>query len=117
LEEERLDEYLKCFDGVSFWLWGCDKIVDMETYLEKFFALTKNNKRMLGVYLWDYVDLGKQPMDSVLFEKQVRRYFALTEEKAVDGVVFCSNTLGDADLETNKILKRCIAEYGERIVE
>ena len=92
LDEERLDEYLKCFDGVSFWIWGCDKIVDMETCLEKFFALTKDNKRMLGVYLWDYVDLGKQPMD---------------------GVIFCSNTLGDADLETNRILKRYIAEYGD----
>ena len=112
-----LEEYLKCFDGVSFWIWGCDKIQNVETYLKKFFALTKNNKKMLGVYLWNYLDVGGGLMDSEQFEKQVKRYFGLLEENAVDGVIFCSNTLGDADLETNRILKDCIAEYGQREIK
>lgn len=114
--DNDLTEYLKCFDGVSFWLWGCEKIEDMEKHLEKYFSIAQNNKKMLGVYLWDYKDVGKQPMDAALFEKQVRRYFGLIEENAVDGVIFCSNTVGDADLETNKILKQCIAEYGDKEV-
>lgn len=112
-----LEEYLKCFDGVSLWLWGGDKIADMETYLEKFFALTKNNKKMLGVYLWDYAEHREREMENEPFERQVKRYFGLLEEKAIDGVIFCSNTLGDADLETNRILKACIAEYGQREIE
>ena len=53
----------------------------METYLEKLFALAKGKPVMLGIYLWDYVGVGKQPMDSVLFEKQLQRYFGLLREK------------------------------------
>ena len=92
-------------------------IEDMENHLEKYFSIAKDNQKMLGVYLWDYKDVGKQPMDGALFEKQIRRYFGLIENKAVDGVIFCFNTVGDADLETNRILKRCIAEYGEREIK
>jgi hypothetical protein len=86
----------------------------METYLKKLFALTKDKPVMLGVYLWDYVDVCKQPMDSVLFEKQLKHYLDLLEEKKIEGIVFCSSTVGDADLETNKILKKYLAEYGEK---
>ena len=108
-----LEKYLDCFDGVTFWIWGCDKIANMEEYLSKLFALTKDKPVMLGVYLWDYVDLGKQPMDSVAFERQLARYFDLLEEKRIEGVIFCSSTVGDADLETNRILKKYIQERGQ----
>ena len=108
-----LEKYLDCFDGVTFWIWGCDKIANMEEYLSKLFARTKDKPVMLGVYLWDYVDLGKQPMDSVAFEKQLARYFDLLEEKRIEGVIFCSSTVGDADLETNRILKKYIQERGQ----
>lgn len=108
-----LEKYLDCFDGVTFWIWGCDKIANMEEYLSKLFARTKDKPVMLGVYLWDYVDLGKQPMDSVAFERQLARYFDLLEEKRIEGVIFCSSTVGDADLETNRILKKYIQERGQ----
>lgn len=108
-----LEKYLDCFDGVTFWIWGCDKIANMEEYLSKLFALTKDKPVMLGVYLWDYVDLGKQPMDSVAFERQLARYFDLLEEKRIEGVIFCSSTVGDADLDTNRILKKYIQERGQ----
>ena len=85
----------------------------METYLEKLFALAKGKPVMLGIYLWDYVGVGKQPMDSVLFEKQLQRYFGLLREKKIEGIIFCSSTVGDADLETNKIFKRYVVEYGD----
>lgn len=113
----ELDKYIECFDGVTFWLWGCEKINDMEEYLQKLFALTKDKPVMLGVYLWDYVDTGKQPMNPVLFEKQLKRYFGLLENGEIEGVIFCSSTVGDSDLETNKILKRYIAEYGDREIK
>ena len=48
-----------------------------------------------------------------LFEKQLKRYFELLKEKKIEGIVFCSSTIGDADLEANKILKEYVAKYGE----
>lgn len=112
--DEDLEAHLKCFDGVSFWLWGSEKIDDMEKHLEKYFALTEGKRKMLGVYLWDYKDVGKQPMDIVNFEKQLKRYFGLLEEKKIEGVIFCSSTVGDADLETNKLLKKYVQTYGDK---
>ena len=89
----------------------------MEKYLEKLFALTKNKQVMLGTYLWDYSEDANCPMDAVLFEKQLKCYFDLLAEKTVDGVIVCSNTIGDADLETNRILKRYIEQYGDTEIE
>ena len=109
-----LEKYVKCFDGITFWHWGCEKIKNMESNLEKVFKLANGKALMLGVYLWDYVDVGKQPMDSALFEIQLKRYFELLEEKKIEGIVFCSSTVGDADLETNKILKKYVREYGDK---
>jgi len=106
-----LEKYLECFDGVTFWLWGCEKINDMKDYLDKLFGLTYDKPVMLGVYLWDYAN-GKKQMDSVLFEKQLSYYFDLLREKKIEGIIFCSSTIGDAELETNRILKEYIEKYG-----
>ena len=51
-------------------------------------------------------------MDPILFEAQLAYYFELLKNGRVDGVIVCSSTIGDADLETNKILKRYVREYG-----
>ena len=110
---EDLSEYLDCFDGVSFWIWGCEKIVNLDKYLLRFFEVAKNKKKMLGVYLYDYLDDKTQPMDIVLFEKQLSKYFDLLKGNKIDGIIFCSNTIGDAPLETNKLLKEYIAKYGD----
>ena len=114
--DEKLLPYLECFDGVSFWIWSCKDIVNVQEYLEKLFSLAKGKKIMLGVYLWDYGGDPNGPMDEKLFRKQMSLYFDLVEKGKIEGIIFCSNTIGDSDLETCKILKEYIAEYGDREV-
>ena len=109
--ELDLEKYMDCFDGVTFWIWRCEDIVKVDEYLDKLFAITQGKPTMLGMYLWDYA--GAKPMDIALFEKQLSLYFELLQEKKIDGVVFCSSTIGDADLETNALLKSYIKEQGE----
>lgn len=108
-----LSEYLDCFDGITFWLWGCEHIVNAEALVEKFFDLTRGKKTMLGVYLWDYKDVGKQPMDGALFEKQLAMYFDLLRTRLTEGIIFCSSAVGDAGLETTAILKKYIEKHGD----
>ena len=112
--DEKLIPYLDCFDGVSFWIWECKDIVDVETHLEKLFSLTNSKKIMLGVYLWDYS--SKFSMDETLFRRQMSLYFDLLEKGKIEGIIFCSSTLGDSELDTCRILKEYIAEYGDRDV-
>ena len=116
LYDENLDldlgKYLDCFDGISFWIWESRNIVNMETYLEKLFALAGDKPVMLGMYLWDY-SRARCEIDSELFEMQLKRYFNLILDKKIEGVIYCSSTIGDQDLATNRMLKRYIAEMGE----
>lgn len=107
-----LEAYLECFDGITFWIWKSTELPNTEKHLDKLFALAKGKPTMLGVYLFDY-GTGEIPMDPKLFEVQVRLYFNLLKQKKTDGVVFCSSTVVDADLEANRILKRLIAEQGD----
>jgi len=110
---DDLTSYLNCFDGISFWIWGCENIINMDKYLERYFEIAKGKKKMLGIYLYDYLDDRTQPMDIVLYKKQMDKYFSLLIEKKIDGIIFCSNTVGDAPLETNRVLKEYIEKYGD----
>ena len=111
-----LEKYLECFDGVTFWIWKSTELPNAEKHLEKLFAITKGKPTMLGLYLFDY-GTGAVPMDPKLFENQLSLYFDLLKQKKTDGLVFCSSTVGDADLEANKILKRYVKEYGETEIQ
>ena len=114
--ELDLSTYLDCFDGVTFWIWTSHELANMEKHLEKLFVLTKDKPVMLGIYVFDY-GTGGVPMKPELFETQLARYFDLLREGQVEGIIFCSGTLGDAPLETNRILKEYIQKYGaEEIV-
>lgn len=112
-----LEKYMDCFDGITFWIWESKNVVNRESYLEKVFALAKDKPVMCGMYLWDYSGHAKCEIPSEVFEGQLSHYFELIREKKIDGIIFCSSTIGDADLETNRILKRYVAEFGAEEIE
>ena len=107
-----LTPYLDCFDGVTFWIWTSPELNNMEKHLDKLFALTKDKPVMLGIYLFDY-GTGAKPLDPKLFEAQLSLYFDKLRDGSASGVIFCSSTLGDADLETNKILKDYVKKFAD----
>ena len=109
-----LEKYMDCFDGVSFWIWESKNIGKRKEYLEKVFKLAEGKPLMLGMYLWDYSGNAKHTIPNEVFEGQLKDYFDMLLEKKIEGVIFCSGTIGDAELETNKILKNYLAEYGDR---
>ena len=107
-----LEKYIECFDGVSFWFWTTPEHAHLEESLDRLFALANGKPVMLGIYVWDYGTGGK-PMDINLFQRQLDLYFDFLRQKKIEGIVFCSSTLGDAPLETNKMLKDYIKRYGD----
>lgn len=108
--KDELAPYLECFDGITFWFWRTEELKNMEHTLEKVFHLAKGKPVMLGAYLYDYAI--RRPMDPAIFEQQISRYFSLLRDGKIEGVIFCSSTVGDADLEANRILARYVAQYG-----
>lgn len=111
-----LERYLECFDGVTFWIWKSPQLANTEKHVQKLLSLVKNKPVMLGIYLFDY-GTGGIPMNAKLFEEQLSLYFGYLRDGTADGVIFCSSTVGDADLDTNRILKKYIAEYGDIEIE
>ena len=113
-----LEKYMDCFDGVTYWVWECQNLVNIEEYFAKLKKITKDKPVMLGMYQWDYsLPDGGEPMDIALYEKQIKYYFDLLKKKEIDGVVYCSSTLGDAKLETNDMLKKYIKEQGDIVID
>ena len=72
---------------------------------------------MLGIYLWDYAEHRCCEMEKNLFKKQISFYFKLLLKNKINGVVFCSSTIGDAKLETNDILKKFVQKYGNKKIK
>lgn len=107
----ELEKYLDCFDGVTFWIWKSTELANTEKHLEKLFSLTNEKPVMLGIYTF-YYGTGGKIMDPALFEKQLSTYSELLRQGKVDGIIFCSSTLGDAELETNRILKEFVRKHG-----
>ena len=108
---DGLEKYLECFDGITFWFWGCDKMTDTAGDIEKLMTLAKGKPVMLGVYLWDYAQ--KKAMDTDTFIAQLEDCRLRLINGEIAGVVFCSSTLGDADTEANRILKNWVTENGD----
>lgn len=107
--ELDLEPYIDCFDGITFWVWKSEDIANYEEYLKKVFALAKGKPVMPGIYFWDY-SAGK-PMPIELYKKQLDRAIDLTVNKQAAGIVFCSGAIGDAELETQTMLKEYLRQY------
>ncbi len=110
-ELDVIKNYLDCFDGITFWFWRRDELLEMEQTLDRLFAAVGEKPVMLGMYIWDYS--GRRPMEPDLFRTQLAKCDALLRAGKIEGIVFCSSTLGDADLETNRILKEYVRTSGE----
>lgn len=108
----ELEKYLDCFDGVTFWIWKSPELPNAQKHVEKLLSIIGDKPLMLGMYLFDY-GTGGIPMDPKLFRDQLNLYHSYLRQGTAEGIVFCSSTVGDADLETNRILKEFIARYGQ----
>lgn len=107
----ELEKYLDCFDGITFWIWYSKDIVNAKEYVNKMLSYANGKPVMLGIYTFDYA-AGAVKMNPELFKEQLYLYADYLKEKKIEGIVVCSSTIGDADLETNKILKEFMHKYG-----
>jgi hypothetical protein len=112
IDKPDVPEFYNCTDVITYWIWEQAHIDQLEEHLEKFFRLFPEKRKMLGIYLWGYAE--GQPMQLHRFQKQLQTYARLLEAGKIEGIIFCSGCIGDADLPTNKELKRFLAENGNR---
>lgn len=110
--DRDLERYLDCFDGITLWVWHSKDMPNAAEYVEKMISLAKGKPIMLGIYTFDYA-AGAVEMDPELFKQQLLLYAGYLKENKIEGIIVCSSTIGDADLETNKILKGFLQTHGD----
>ena len=111
--DRELEQYLDCFDGITFWVWHSKDIPYAKESVEKLLAMSKDKPVMLGIYTFDYA-AGAVKMDPDLFRDQLYLYSDMLKMKQIDGIIVCSSTIGDADLDTNRILKEFMQTEGNK---
>ena len=111
--DRELEKYLDYFDGITFWVWHSKDIPCAKESVKRLLAMSKDKPVMLGIYTFDYA-AGAVKMDPELFKNQLYLYADMLKKKQIEGIVVCSSTIGDADLDTNKILKEFMQTEGNQ---
>ena len=109
--DRDLEKYLDCFDGITFWVWYSKDIPNSAEYVERIISMAKGKPIMLGIYTFDYA-AGAVKMSPELFRTQLELYTDMLKKQSIDGIIVCSSTIGDADLDTNRILKEFMHSHG-----
>ncbi len=113
-KEEEVVPYLKPFDGIILWTWEERDLKDFEKNYKWFLDHTEGQKRMLGLYLYDFG--GKKPSDPEWVKWELDRYHELLLAGEVEGIVLHTNALADCGYEAFPIAHEWMKKHGDEII-
>ena len=116
--DEKADQdfqpYMDAFDGIIMWTWKeCDVPLIPEKY-EIFKKLTPKNRRMFGLYLYNFGEERKATAEAVKF--QLDFYYDKIMKGEAEGIVFHTNTMADLDHEAYEVACAWLDKHGDEEV-
>ena len=109
--EKVLKDFLPIFDGVILWFWHETDNANFEQKLQEFLKRHKNQKRMVGCYLYDFGNKKQSNSDTVLY--QLNRAKELLVNGLVDGLVLHTNGVVGMGFEAVELAKKWMEENGD----
>jgi len=106
-----LAPYLAACDVVTFWTWKPEQVARLEENLARVEALAPDQRKVLGIYLWDYG--GGQPMPIACLEHPCRLGLEWLHSGRIDGIIFLASCICDLELEAVEWARQWIARVGE----
>ncbi|MCY2994883.1 MAG: hypothetical protein NTY19_44530 [Planctomycetota bacterium] len=106
-----LDEYLKLLDGVTFWTWKPDDLVDLDSNVAKVKQVAPHLKLILGCYLVDFTRKTSIPIPAM--QRQCEFGLAALQQKRIEGLMFLSNGVMDVDFEAVEWTRAWIQKVGD----
>lgn len=85
-------DYLKIFDGVTFWFWNEPTKEEFDEKCRFFFDHTKGQKRMIGCYLYNLGDEKEAKPEMVRY--QLDRELEFMKQGEIDGIIMHTNVFG-----------------------
>lgn len=110
-EDSWLQPYIDVFDGIIMWTWKEKDIVLFEEKFDKFRTMTVNQRRMLGLYLWNFGEHKEATAKAVQW--QFDRYHQLLLAGDVEGIVLHTNTMADLDYEAYDVAVEWMQKHGD----
>ena len=112
--DEDFMPYIEVFDGIIMWTWKESDIDTIPEKFEIFKKLTKTNKRMFGLYLYNFGEAKPATREAVLWQLDFYREKLMAGE--VEGIVLLTNTMADLDLDAFDAAIEWIKEHGDEEV-
>jgi hypothetical protein len=110
----KVDNYIKLSDVMTLWTWKGSDLPELDANIQKFVSKTKDKRRLVGCYMWNYGESKPLTMDQMKF--QLDRYYHWLISGEIEGIIFCSNCIADIGLETVEYTRKWIEDVGnERI--
>ncbi|MDD2455295.1 MAG: hypothetical protein PHE10_03085 [Kiritimatiellae bacterium] len=105
-----LTEYLELLDGVTFWTWKSEDIVNLEPNLAKLKKVAPNLKVILGCYLVDFTKKVSVPIPAM--RQQCEFGLEALKQKRIEGMMFLSNGVMDVGFEAVEWTRKWIQQVG-----
>lgn len=86
LDRPGINDYIKELDLIQLWTWHARDIVDLEQNVARCEGQFPTKPIMLGLYLYDYGDGRRMPLD--LLQRQCETALKLAHEGRIRGIVF-----------------------------
>jgi hypothetical protein len=106
-----LDDYLKLLDGVTFWTWRPEDLVDLPANVAKVKEVAPHLKVILGCYLVDFTKKASIPIPAM--QRQCEFGLEALRQKRIDGMMFLSNGVMDVGFEAVDWTRDWIQKVGD----
>lgn len=106
-----LDDYLKLLDGVTFWTWKPEDLVDLPANVAKVKEAAPHLKVILGCYLVDFTRKTSIPIPAM--RRQCEFGLEALRQKRIDGMMFLSNGVMDVGFEAVEWTREWIQKVGD----
>jgi len=106
-----LDDYLKLLDGVTFWTWKPEDLVNLESNVAKIKAVAPHLKVILGCYLVDFTKRVSIPIAAM--QRQCEFGLEALKQKRIAGMMFLSNGVMDVGFEAVEWTRDWLQKVGD----
>jgi hypothetical protein len=106
-----LDDYLKLLDGVTFWTWKPEDLVNLASNVAQVKEVAPHLKVILGCYLVDFTKKVSIPIPAM--QRQCEFGLEALKQKQIEGMMFLSNGVMDVGFEAVDWTREWIQKVGD----
>lgn len=112
--DEEFQPYIDAFDGIIMWVWKESDVPLFPQKFEEFKELTKNKRRMLGCYLYNFGESKQADPEVVKWQLDLYREKLMSGE--IEGIVLHSNPMADLDYPAFEVAREWMMIHGDEEV-